>query len=164
LRSKGINNLHFGRRVALAGATTKKEVVMKSRVTSLSIGIALVAVAAVQAQDKTVAANVPFSFYMGSSAMPQGAYKVAELSHGWVVSLWSKETTKSVTARATAGKKEVEPARLVFHRYGESYFLAEIWSGDGSIGRTLAASPREKELAHNGAAPTLSVIRLALRQ
>jgi hypothetical protein len=37
---------------------------MKSRVTSLlSIGIALVAVAAVQAQDNTVMANVPFSFY-----------------------------------------------------------------------------------------------------
>jgi hypothetical protein len=30
----------------------------------------------VQAQDKTVTANVPFSFYMGSSAMPQGSYKV----------------------------------------------------------------------------------------
>jgi hypothetical protein len=41
---------------------------MKSQVTSLlSIGIALVAVAAVQAQERTVTASVPFSFYMGSS-------------------------------------------------------------------------------------------------
>ena len=138
---------------------------MKSRVTSLlSIGIALVAVAAVQAQDKSVAASVPFSFYMGSIAMPQGAYTVAELAHGSVISLRSKDTTKSITAQAIAGKKEAGPARLVFHRYGESYFLAEIWTGDGSVGEALGPSPREKELAHNGAAPTLSVIRLALHQ
>jgi hypothetical protein len=144
---------------------------MKSRVTSLlSIGIALVAVATVwssssaQAQDKTVTVNVPFSFYMGSSAMPQGAYHVDELSHGAVVSMRSAAVTKAVTTHEIAGKKSMEPARLVFHRYGESYFLAEIWTGDTSVGKALAASPREKELARNGAAPTLSVIRLALHQ
>ena len=138
---------------------------MKSRVTSLlSIGIALVAVAAVQAQDKTVTANVPFSFYMGSSAMPQGSYIVDELSHGAVVCMRSKDTTKSVTAHTIIGKKQVEPARLVFHRYGESYFLAEIWPGDGSVGRSLGASQREKELGKNGAAPTVAVIRLALHR
>ena len=138
---------------------------MKSRVTSLlNIGIALVAVVAVQAQDKTVTANVPFSFYMGSSAMPQGAYKVDELSHGAVVCMRSPTATKAATTHEIAGKKLIEPPRLVFHRYGESYFLAEIWTGDGSTGEALAASPREKELAQNGAAPTLSVIRLALHQ
>jgi hypothetical protein len=138
---------------------------MKSRVTSLlSIGIALVAVAAVQAQDKTVMANVPFSFYMGGSAMPQGSYKVDELSHGAVVCMRSKDTAKSVTAHTIAGKKQDEPARLVFHRYGESYFLAEIWAGDESIGQGLAVSPPEKELAKIGAAPTVAVIRLALHR
>ena len=137
---------------------------MKSRVTSLlSIGIALVAVAAVQAQDRTVAANVPFSFYMGGSAMPQGSYKVDELSNA-IVSLRSKDSIKSVTTHEIAGKQQVEPARLVFHRYGDSYFLAEIWGGHASIGQAVAASPREKELAQNGAAPTLAVIRLAVHQ
>jgi hypothetical protein len=138
---------------------------MKSRVTRiLSIGIALVAVAAVQAQDKTVTANVPFSFYMGRSAMPQGAYKVEELSHGAMVRMGSTDAINAVITRAIAGKKQIEPARLVFHRYGESYFLAEIWTGDTSIGQGLAVSPREKELAQNGSAQTLAVIRLALHQ
>jgi hypothetical protein len=89
-------------------------------------------------------------------AMPQGAYRVDELSHGAVVSLQSKDSIKSVTAHAIAGKEKIEPARLVFHRYGES--------GDGSIGNALAASPREKELAQNGAASNLAVVRLALAQ
>ncbi len=137
---------------------------MKSKVTQfLSIGIALAAVAAVHAQDNTVTANVPFSFYMGSSAMPQGAYRVNELAHGTVISLMSRDASKSVTAHNVAGKKMNEPARLVFHRYGEVYFLAEIWDG-APYGRALAASPREKELAANGTGPTLAVIRLALPQ
>jgi|ERR1700678_3313387 hypothetical protein len=138
---------------------------MKSRVTRiLSIGIALVAVAAVQAQDKTVKANVPFSFYMGKSAMPQGAYRVDEFSHGAVVCLKSADAVNAVTTHEIAGKKKVEPARLVFHRYGDTYFLAEIWTGDASVGQALAASPREKELAQAGSAPGLAVIRLALHQ
>src|ERR1700727_3141870 len=98
---------------------------MKSRVTRiLSIGIALAAVAAVQAQDKTVTANVPFSFYMGSSAMPQGSYRVNEFAHGAVVSMRSADAVRSVTAHEVVGKNRVEPARLVFHRYGNAYFLA----------------------------------------
>lgn len=136
---------------------------MKSQVTRvLSIGIALAAVAAVHAQEKTVTANVPFSFYMGSSAMAQGAYSVNELSHGAVVCLRSNEAAKAVTAHEIGGNKTMEPGRLVFHRYGNTYFLAEIWTGDSSIGEALAMSPREKELAHNGSSPTLASIRLAL--
>jgi hypothetical protein len=138
---------------------------MKNRVARLlSVGIALAAVAAVHAQDKTVTANVPFSFYMGRSAMPQGAYKVEELSHGAMVRMGSTDAINAVITRAIAGKKQIEPARLVFHRYGESYFLAEIWTGDTSIGQGLTVSPREKELAQNGSAQTLAVIRLALHQ
>jgi hypothetical protein len=141
---------------------------MKSRVTSLlSIGFALVAVSAVQAQDNTVTANVPFSFYsfyMGGSAMAQGSYNVDEFSHGAVVCMRSKDAAKSVTTHEIVGNKLAEPARLVFHRYAQSYFLAEIWNGDTSVGQALAVSQREKELAGNGAAPTLAVIRLALHQ
>jgi hypothetical protein len=136
---------------------------MKSRVTRiLSIGIALAAVAAVHAQDKTVMANVPFHFYMGSSSMPQGSYRVSEFGHGVVVSMQSADAVKSATTHDVIGKKQVEPARLVFHRYGDAYFLAEIWTGDNSNGFALATSAREKELARGGTAPVLAEIRLAL--
>src|ERR1700678_1412034 len=95
----------------------------------LSVGIALATVAAVHAQDKTVAANVPFSFHMGSSLMPQGPYRISEISQGAVVWIRSMQSgaAKAVTVRNLAGKKQTEPARLVFHRYGNDYFLAEIW-------------------------------------
>jgi hypothetical protein len=144
-------------------ARPKKEIDMKNRVRVLSIGIAVAAVAAVYAQSATVTANVPFNFYMGSKLMPCDAYRVDETSNrgvAWMVSA-HRDAIKAVTTFRVTGKREVEPARLVFHRYGEEYFLAEIWTGDGPNGRALSRSPREKELAEDGAAP-LSVIRIAL--
>jgi hypothetical protein len=139
---------------------------MKNRVARLlSVGIALAAVAVVHAQEKTVKANVPFSFYMGSSLMPQGAYRVSEISNGavvWIMSMQSKAAQAATTVHV-AGKDRIEPAKLVFHRYGEDYFLAEIWTGGVSTGQALARSAREKELAQSGAAP-LAMIQVFLHQ
>ena len=70
----------------------------------------------------------------------------------WLVSA-HRDAIKAATTFSVAGNRTVEPARLVFHRYGEEYFLAEIWTGDGPNGRAVTRSPREKELAQNGAAP-----------
>jgi hypothetical protein len=37
--------------------------------------------------------------------------------------------------------------KLVFQRYGTSFFLNEVWSQDNNTGQTLAPSAREKEMA-----------------
>ncbi len=137
---------------------------MKNRVSRiLSFGIALAAVTTVYAQQKTMKANVPFSFNMGSTVMPEGTYRVSEAPNNAVMWLTANRggATKAVITIGTAGK-EFEPARLVFHRYGEEYFLAQIWTGNGSNGRVLPRSEREKELALSGARPTLAMINLAL--
>jgi hypothetical protein len=140
---------------------------MNSRVTRLlSVGMALAAVTAVYAQNKAVTANVPFSFYMGSSLMPQGAYRVSEISNGAMVRITSvhSDAAKAEATVSVIGKKQVEPARLVFRRYGEDYFLAQVWTGDGSAGQAFDRSPLEKELAQSGAAPPLAMIHIFLHR
>lgn len=138
---------------------------MKNRVVRmLSIGFALATVA-VQAQNKGVTADVPFNFYVGSKLMPQGTYRVDGISNGtmgWVNALHQDAAQAFITTNVI-GKTPDEPARLVFHRYGTEYFLAEIWKGDGPDGKALPRSTREKELS-GGAAPTLTVIRVVLHQ
>jgi hypothetical protein len=37
-------------------------------------------------------------------------------------------------------------ARLVFHRYGERYFLAEVWNGADPTGRQLLKSQEERAI------------------
>jgi hypothetical protein len=45
---------------------------------------------------------------------------------------------------------------VVFHKYGNSYFLFEIWTG-GSQGHKLFKSEREKELARESAGSNVAV-------
>ena len=138
---------------------------MKSRVTRiLSIGIALAAAAAVQAQTKLVTANVPFNFYMASNLMEQGSYWVGECSHGPAVCMRSANGAKAALSHPIEAKTPSDTAKLVFRRYGDTYFLAEIWTGGSTTGLAFSRSAREKEIARNGMAPTLAVIRVALRQ
>jgi hypothetical protein len=140
---------------------------MKNKVTRLlSIGIALAAAVAVQAQDKIITANVPFSFYVASSLMPQGAYRVSEFASGTVVRIAAAQgsAAKSMTTIDLAGKKQAEPARLVFHCYGNEYFLAEIWTGDTPPGQGIARSTREKELARTRAGKRLAMIQVYLNR
>jgi hypothetical protein len=40
----------------------------------------------------------------------------------------------------------VRSAALVFRRYGDDYFLSEVWPKGGSIGRALPKSHTEREL------------------
>jgi hypothetical protein len=50
-------------------------------------------------------------------------------------------TYGSGSARKQAG------SYLVFNRYGDRYFLSEIWNASVNVGRQLARSPAEREFA-----------------
>ena len=136
---------------------------MKRVTRILSVGIALAAAAVGYAQEKVMTVDVPFPFYMGSTPMPQGAYRVDEgpnTSVAWLRSQ-ERETSRAVLTIGVTSMQQPE-AKLVFRHYGEDYFLAEIWNGSGKTGRALPRTRREKELARSGAIPTLAVIRIAL--
>ena len=42
-----------------------------------------------------------------------------------------------------------EQSKLVFHRYGDRYFLAQIWMAGSNSGQELPKSPRETEAARD---------------
>ncbi len=122
----------------------------------------MVGVAALHAQGRTVTANVPFAFYAGSSVMPEGAYRV-ELNNNGVMYLRAtdKDAAKILLSWTLDGKDDGRQATLVFHRYGDLYFLSQVWTNYGSTGRAVGVTEREKELERGGTA-TLAVVRVAL--
>ena len=135
---------------------------MKKLVSRILIaGLALTGLFAAQAQDRTITANIPFGFYMGANAMPAGAYQVTELARGTLVVLRSRGAVKSIGVSQVSSKSSDEAPRLVFHRYGDTYFLSEIWNANGYLGLHLATTQSERELANSGTAPVVAVIRLA---
>ena len=52
-----------------------------------------------------------------------------------------------VGSNAAQSLKPADKTKLVFNRYGNHYFLSEIWVNGATRGRQLPKTSREKELA-----------------
>ena len=98
----------------------------------------------VNAQSKT-RADVPFAFTVSRTSLPAGTYTISEVSGGDMqVRNIQTNATVFVIAQREESLKQQNP-RLVFHKYGERYFLAEAWSGSGT-GIEFPAGKLEQEL------------------
>ena len=120
--------------------------------TGLTI-IAVLAVATVAASAKPqpsirVTADIPFEFSVGYKTMPAGEYAVLQLLSGNGLLIQSRDGRINVVrlSNAVETSKTQSHARLVFHRYGERYFLAEVWNGSDKTGRELLRSDEEQNL------------------
>jgi hypothetical protein len=123
---------------------------MKNQLFAL-IGLGLLlATASAYAQTGVVKANVPFNFIVNKAELPAGQYTVQPVgtsgsamsiqsSDNQVVNLVLPHTCQSAEAQKTS--------KLVFHRYGSQYFLAQIWTEGNSLGQELSKSGRESEVA-----------------
>ena len=128
----------------------KKELLKGFTMLALTVALALATAAASNAQSSNrIVADIPFEFTVGDRSLPSGQYAVrAANSQGNALIVESKNA-KSSAMRLTdpiRPNKTNEQARLVFHRYGERYFLAEVWSGSDSTGRQLMKSRQERAI------------------
>ena len=120
----------------------------------LVVALAFVtAVTSANGQSQNVRANVPFEFIVGSTSLPSGEYTVASMtSAGDTLRIRSADSKASALRLTNVMGGKSEHAKLVFHRYGERYFLAEVW--DNESGRQIAPSKQERaiqrELASTG--------------
>lgn len=130
----------------------KKDLLKGFTMLTLVLVIALasaVVTANAQSNNKLVTADVPFDFIVGNQAMPAGEYRVKPVSEmGNGLAILGEDASHSAIRLTNA----IEPdnnkthARLVFRRYGERYFLAEVWNGTDSNGRELARSRQERAI------------------
>jgi hypothetical protein len=128
-----------------------KQIVKSLKMLTLLVGLALVSTvvpANGQLSSPLVTADVPFDFIVADQTFPSGKYTVRAASdNGKVLKITSLDG-KSSTVRlsnSVTDPSTKQNARMVFHRYGQEYFLAEVWSGDNS-GRQLIKSKKELQL------------------
>lgn|SRR5262249_3928492 len=119
------------------------------RVTVFGFLLALAA-ASVHAQSGTkIAARMPFDFTVGGTKLRAGEYTVTALSSSSDVLTIRSMDAKSAVMRLAgpiyASRPSVE-TRLVFHRYGERYFLSEVWTAGETTGRRLFKSSQERAI------------------
>lgn len=148
-----------------------KKLVVKA-LTQISLLAVIATASAVQsAHGQSLAyqirAKIPFDFTVADKRLPAGEYSIgrAHQSSGDIVLLISSVEGGGKAFRLTGPantQKAKDQATLVFHRYGDQYFLSEVWAAGTTTGRKFFESRREREakarrLATNGATKTETV-------
>lgn len=106
-----------------------------------------------------VKANIPFDFTAGSLDLPAGEYTIGSIENP-VALLIRGEGTRGSFVGSHAAQANGLPLRskLVFHRYGDRYFLSQIWLQGEKRGSELPMTKVEKELRASNARPTLVAV------
>lgn len=137
-----------------------KKQILKSLTTVSLVAIFTLVAAASQAHAqsrKQYTANIPFAFNVGNETLPAGQYTVTNVqtADGTVilqVRAKGQDGVMRLTNRVRAGEPR-QKSVLVFNRYGERIFLAEVWSAGENEGRQLPKTRSERaieqELARN---------------
>ncbi len=128
--------------------------VVKGFVTAGLLVMAIIA-AGVSAQAQSLqyrlTANIPFDFTVADKKLPAGKYWVrrAQVGNGDTVVQISSTDGQSNISRVSIPVVTLNPKNtgaLVFHRYGDVYFLSEVWPAGGGTGRAFPKRQAEREL------------------
>jgi hypothetical protein len=135
----------------IRGGNMKKEILKGFAMLMLIVALALAtAVASANAQSANrVVTDIPFEFSIDYKTMPAGEYivqTVATAGDALLIQSADGKTSALRPSEATERMKNKPTARLVFHRYGQHYFLAEVWNGTDSPGRQLMKSLSERAI------------------
>lgn len=135
----------------------------------LALGVAALAATSLCAQTKAVA-KIPFDFTVQAVTLPAGDYTLQKLStSGDTIQIVNNETRKSVLVMAPGAMahdgKPTDPGKVIFHQYGDRYFLSEVWTPSGLRGRVMPNKLERELTASNGETQMASVsIPLAAAQ
>jgi len=108
--------------------------------------------------------NIPFAFSVEDHSLPAGEYLVLTVTPERSIRIVSDDGKHSaiVNTLPNYAKSPSENSRMVFHRYGNEYFLAQVWTGGQNVVRDPLSSKRAMEIASSGGMPeTRTIIALA---
>ena len=124
------------------------------------IGVLFLLTASSAFAQEMVVADVPFDFIVGSKVLPAGEYNITRnvtSPNALILTNQAKKGGAITFATLVHTNSQAQQPKLVFHRYGRSIYLAEVWST--SDGRRLRPSRGEKEaLARLGTPTSVRVV------
>jgi hypothetical protein len=115
---------------------------------TLSICILLAASAAF-AQNPPILVHVPFDFVVMEKVFPAGEYRLTPNTAESMVLIKSADDRHAlfVLTHGLQSAKVQDNPKLVFYRYGEQYYLSEVWSGGTTVGHQLPEAPAKRLMA-----------------
>jgi hypothetical protein len=105
--------------------------------------------------------DIPFPFTVANHTLPPGRYTVTRIGETTLRVFNSHNQDTFVQTTGVEGKAPESTGELVFHRYGNAYFLSEVWVPANGIGRKVFQSLTEKELAGKRTEMEIAVLQVA---
>ena len=116
---------------------------------AVAVGVLFTTMVAGQCRAQSLKASIPFDFVVGNTTLPAGEYALRPLNpvDGSIVGIKQVDGSAAmiVVTRPADQTGQTTEARLIFHRYGNEYFLSQIWTGLNGL--QLHMSKREQEMA-----------------
>ena len=130
------------------------EVILKKQILSVVATLALIipmSIIGFAGLSGSVSANIPFDFLVGGKEFKAGRYSVSRLlasssSDTLIIRSADNSEAANFNVNIVSGKGESQ-ARLIFRRYGNQYFLAQVFDGQSREGFGLMKSKAEREAA-----------------
>ncbi len=111
----------------------------------------MTAVSARAQSERSKVTNIPFNFIVGQKTLPAGEYTVEpyrrDYDKVWLVQSRDGRTSALVITMPMQFSDTQEETKLVFHKYGDQHFLAQLFLAGGNSGRGLIMPRQENELA-----------------
>lgn len=116
----------------------------------IMLALLLPLMAADASAQRNLVANIPFDFTVCREQLPAGKYRVESITSasGAVLLVKSDDnrTAEIICTHGMQSSKQVDQGKLIFNRYGEQYFLSEIWFAGERTGNQLVKTEREEAL------------------
>jgi len=125
---------------------------MKNSLMLFAAALALLVTTAANAQTIRVKAEIPFDFIVNRATLPAGEYSVEAVDgKGGVLLIrgMNSDSKSLVIANSCRSTKAAMDTKLIFHRYGNRYFLNQVWVAGNDAGQEIPSSRREKEVARD---------------
>lgn len=103
-----------------------------------------------------VVVDVPFAFSVAGQQLPAGHYIVKAKDE--FIRIFNANKQGAFVPTHSALRSASDKSKLVFHRYGDTYFLSGVWVKGNNTGKELYRSKAERELAAHQAEMELAVV------
>jgi hypothetical protein len=133
--------------------------------TALAIGsLASTQTASAQIPSVMAEVTIPFDFQNGKQALPAGTYRIAVASDHLIRLQGSGSAGGFVFTHDTSRAHASKQGSVVFARYGDKYYLHQIWTAGSKDGLECPKSRAEKASVQASNMQAPSTVELALNE
>jgi hypothetical protein len=103
--------------------------------------------------------EIPFTFFAGGVRLPAGEYHISHPGNPDFVLIQKDDgRAQALVYVHPSGTNASESTKLVFNKYGDQYFLSQVWTEPDQEMHQCFKSPREKELMAQAKTPESVVV------